>query len=74
MITIQEGALTLAGFKKMLRARVSKAGGVRALAREVGLKSATHITLALKAGTKPYPAVVKALGYKESSTMYEEAP
>lgn len=66
-------SLTVQQFKTVLRRRVKQAGGVRKLARELGVSHA-HISQTLcHDELEPIPSVVHATGYRkrETATVYE---
>lgn len=65
--------LTLGQFKSLLRGRVRRAGGIRALARELRVNP-SHLCQTLKhADRDPDPAIVRSLGYRRAEARYEEA-
>jgi len=63
-------AIALKELKRVLQTRVRRAGGVRALGRELGVIP-SRISEAMKDGVEPQPHLVAALGYRKASAMYE---
>lgn len=66
-------SLTVEQFKVVLRRKVRKAGGVRKLARQLGVNHG-HISQTLgHEDIEPIPSIVTACGYRkrEWATVYE---
>ena len=67
--------MTRAQLRRLVQADVKAAKSLRAYARDHGLSTAARLCQFLKRGTRPDPALLKAIGYRRvERETYEPQP